>query len=112
MDVERRVGGGDSLRRHFGGARGEFAQGSHVGSGEQLAFVGPTFGAVRGADAQEAALGLEDFEAVAVFDGSDDRRLERNIAANFQYRGTDEGLANGSCGRRTFGTPAEKQQQG
>ena len=51
MDVERRVGGADSLRGQFGGLDGQFAQGVHVRGGEQLTLVGPSFDAARGADA-------------------------------------------------------------
>ncbi len=110
MDIERRVCGGNALGRHGGGADGQFTQGLHIGSGEQLTFVGPTFDAALGAHAKEAALGLEDFQAVAMFDGGDGGRLERNVATELQCGGADEGFADGPCSGRPFGTAAENHQ--
>ena len=110
MNIQRRVGGGDSLGGQFGRVRGQLAERVHVPGGEQLTLVGPSLGSAGGAHSQEAAAHLQNFQAVAMLDRGNGGRLKRNIASDLQDGGTNEGLADRLCARRSFRT-AEKQEQ-
>ena len=110
MNIERRVGGGDSLGGQFGGVRGQLAERVHVRGGQQLALVGPSFGAAGGAYAEEAAAGLENLQTVAMLDGGDSGRLKGDVAADLEDGGTNEGFADRLRARRSFGTAAEHEQ--
>ena len=76
MNVERRVGGGDSLGGQFGGVRGQLAQRVHVPGGEQLTLVGPSLDSPWGTHSQEAAADLENLQAVAMLDRGNGRMTE------------------------------------
>src|ERR1035437_8691140 len=104
MNVERRVGGGDSLGGQFGGVRRQLAERVHVPGGEQLPLVGPSHGAAGGAYPEEAAAGLENFQTVAVLDGGDGGRLKGNVGADLEDGGTNEGFADRLRARRSFRT--------
>lgn len=95
MHVELAVGGALPLNRHLRGALGEVPQVRHVVSCKQLAFIGPALGSGLGPHAQEAAAALKDLQAVAVFDGRDGGRLQRNLAADFQGGRAYVGFADG-----------------
>ena len=112
MNIERRVGGSDPLGGQFGGVRGQLAQRVHVPGGQQLALVGPSLDTARGAYSQEAPAHLENFQAVAMLDGGNGGRLKRNVAADLQDGGTDEGFADRLRARRTFGTAGKHEQNG
>ena len=112
VNVERSVGGGDSLRRQLGGVRGQLAQRVHVPRGEQLTLVGPSLDPPRGTHSQETAADLENLQAVAMLHSRNRGRLKRNVASNLQYGGTNERFTHRLRARRPFRTAGEQQQNG
>jgi len=94
VHVELAEAGGLALYRHADGARGEVFQLLHILGREELALVGPAFGAGGSADAHKTPALLQDFDALAMFDGGHNRRLEGDFAANLENRGANESFAN------------------
>ena len=81
-------------------------QGVHIGGGEQVALVGPALLAVWRSHPDKLATRLKNLQTIAVFDGGYRRRLQWNVAADFELRRPDECLANTLRGRWAAGPAA------
>jgi hypothetical protein len=109
VDVEEVEDGGGALGGLLSGACGELAEFVHFVGTEELGGVEPAFGAVIGADAEEAAAAADDFDAVAVFELGDGFGAGDEGGAELEACGTDEGFTEGGGAIGLGGAGAEQE---
>ena len=112
VDVEEVEDGGGALGGVLSGAGGELAEFVHFVGPEELGGVEPPFGAIIGADAQEAAASADDLDAVAVLELGDGFGAGDEGGAELEACGSDEGLTEGGGAIGLGGAGAEQEGGG